>query len=475
MKLNIITYLIIAFTISSLLSCKKKLDVFPTTSEVDGNVITDARSASNVLNGVYYRFANTGKDNNTDAPTIKWYDVSETLPSQLANNLVEGYGGDNFDNFTFDSKTYGIDAIWNYGYKIINAANGFLKNVAPVTNIPFDTKKQMIAEAKFLRAYGNEYLLLFYGQYHIIDSKYGIILRNEFVNSNNINLPRATVAEVYTSILADLDAAISDLPIQNIQKFYANKTAAKILKARVLINRGIDDDYMQVATLMGDVIKDQTFELAPNVKDLFLITGAASKEVVMTLQPFPNQNYKFLNYQFYFSYLVSDSLKSRLLGDPRSQWIYKDYDDAYFGIIPEFTKYFSGDINDPQQTPLSENCYAFRITEAYLLQAEALALSNGDLAQAKMRLKAVMASAGITDFSTVDNASTGAALQLLVVKEEMKNFVGENGADWFALRRLPFETIKTIQPAITRATQLILPIPYSETSTNSKVEQNPGY
>ena len=50
-----------------LMACKEQLNVFPTDKQVDGNVIVDAKSAATVLNGVYYRFANSGTDNN-DVP-----------------------------------------------------------------------------------------------------------------------------------------------------------------------------------------------------------------------------------------------------------------------------------------------------------------------------------------------------------------------------------------------------------------------
>lgn len=473
MKHKNIKYLLFLSVSCFLWACKKELNVYPTTSEIDGNVIVDAKSASTVLNGVYYRFANAGFDYN-NIPSVKWVDVNESIPSELANTLIiPGY--DDFNGFTFNSKTYGIDNIWNYGYALVNAANGFLKNVAPVTSIPDAAKKQMIAEAKFLRAFGNEELLLYYGQYNNVSSNYGIILHDEFVTTDNASQPRSTVAAAYTSILADLDAAISGLPAQNTQTFYANATAAKLLKARVLINRGAAGDYAQVITLTKDAINNGPFVLEASVKDLFLSKGFTSQEVILSVQPFSTENYKFQDYQYYQQYVATDKLKSLLANDPRNQWYYKDYQSPYYGTLPELTKYYSGDINNIAQTPLSENCYAFRLTEAYLLQAEAITLAGGSLADARALLKTVLGHAGVSDFSAVDQATTPAALQLLIVQEEMKSFEGENGADWFALRRLPFATIKTLQPAIAAANQLILPIPDSEIITNNKVIQNPGY
>jgi len=163
-----------------------------------------------------------------------------------------------------------------------------------------------------------------------------------------------------------------------------------------------------------------------------------------------------------------------LKNDPRNQWIYQT---VTYRSTPtaQLTKYYSGSVTIPVQTTLSETCYAFRLTEAYLLEAEAITLSGGDLSQAKSLLTTVMSHAGVTDFTAVNNASTAAALQLLIVKENMKNFISENGEDWLAMRRLPFATLQSLQPNIKLTTQLILPIPSTEITTNSLIIQNPGY
>jgi hypothetical protein len=485
MKHKNIKYILVIFAASLLWSCKKELNVYPTTSEVDGNIIVDTKSAETVLNGVYYRFDDAGVDNN-NVPSVLWTDPNEDFPSQLSGAAIDTYGGAIF-TFTFDKTSADVDLVWIYGYGLVNAANGFLKNIAPLTKIAAATKTQMIAEAKFLRAFGDEELLLYYGQYYDPTSKFGIILRDEFVTTDNINLPRSGVAAAYTSILADLDAAIAGLPVLNTQICYANITAAKLLKARVLINRGATGDYAQVISLMDDVIKNSPFQLEPNVKDIFLTKGLSSKEVVLGIQPYPNESYKFQQNQHNVRYLVSDSLVSLLTNDPRNQWYYKPLPGYYVANANEMTKYFSGDPVPSNtfaavQTPLSEYSYAFRLSEAYLMEAEATTLSNGDLSIAKNLLDTVMVHAGMSmtnpqytaAYTVVNNANTPAALQLLIVKEELKNFAFENGADWFALRRLPFKTIQTIQPAIKDVTRLILPIPISELNENNVI-QNPGY
>lgn len=461
---------------SLLASCKKELNVYPTTSEVDGNVIVDSKSAFTVLNGVYYRFGGAGVDYN-GFPSLNWSDDNEISPSQLSGLLDYTGGGSDLGTFTFDYTNGASYLLWNYNYALVNAANGFLKNVAPVTKIPDAQKKEMEAEAMFLRAFANSQLLLYFGQYNNPSSKYGILLRTEFVDADNINIPRSSVADAYTSILADLDFAITNLPGKNTQIYYANAWAAKLLKARLLINRASAGDYAQVITLTNDIIQNGPFQLEANLKDLFLSKAFTSKEVILGVQPYPNETYKFTEYQLYFQYAGTQELVDLLDNDPRNQWVYKTVQDPYYGQLYQLTKYYSGDTdpNNLAQTATTEYGYPFRLTEAYLLEAEAITLSGGSLDQAKALLKTVEGHAGITDFSSINNANTITDLQVQIVREEMKNFAVENGVDWLALRRLPFDKLKSIRPDVRSVDQLILPIPYGEITSNNKIVQNPGY
>ncbi|MDR6784662.1 hypothetical protein ABIE26_003308 [Pedobacter africanus] len=476
MKFSYKKWLMLVLPAFVFIGCKKELNVFPTDRQVDGNVIIDVKSAATVLNGVYYRFANSSTDNN-GIPSLKWMWVSEVIPSELSGLLVNS-NRDGLGDFTVDRTSYATADKWAYGYNLVNAANGFLKNLEPATTIADDVKKQLQAEGRFLRAFGNADLLFHYGQYRDINSKYGIILRNEFVNSDNIDLPRSGVKETYDAILADLDAAIAGLPPLNTKLSYANVWVAKLLKARVLINRGIGTDYATVISLTNDIINNSKsqFELEGLTKDIFWVKGFQSKEVMMTVQPFPNDTYKYMQYQYYTQYVGTPKLAKMMENDPRLAWTFKPVTKRG-ATVNMFTKYYSGNVTTISPTSLSVNAYPFRLTEAYLLQAEAIALSGADLTLAKDRLKEVMGHAGITDFTTVNTTTNAAAFQVLVVKETMKNFVGENGLDWLALRRLPLLTIQQAEfrPELKSATSLILPVPSTELNANTKAEQNPGY
>ncbi|MBS1665427.1 MAG: RagB/SusD family nutrient uptake outer membrane protein [Bacteroidetes bacterium] len=447
-------------------ACKKQLNVYPTTSLVDGNLITDQVSAQQVLNGVYYRFvASTGT-------STTWYYLQEEDPSVLAG-AIQVFAIASFYNHVLKPPT-DDPGIWSYGYNLVEAANGFVENMTPVTSVGAGVKQRMLAEARFMRAFANAELLLYFGQYYDPASSYGIILRERSANVDDITLPRTGVAAAYTSILADLDAAIGGLPALNTNIYSVNAGTAKLLKARVLMNRGAAGDYAQVISLTKDIISTGPFVLEDSLKDIFLTKGFNSKEVMLGIQPYSGETRKYTAYVGSRN-AITGYLPDLLADDARNQWMYK--------IVPNgsskdyrLSKYYSGDFVAPKQTPLSSNCYAFRLSEAYLLEAEAMTMSGGDLAGAKALLKTVMshAGAGVSEVAAVDGAVTAEALQLEIIKENLRNFAYENGVDWFALRRLPLGTLQTINPRIKNKDQLLLPIPVGELTLN-KVVQNPGY
>ena len=455
-------------------ACKKELNVFPTTSEADGNLITNQLTAQQVLNGVYYRFAGAYADG-TNSYATGYYGVNEEYTSQLSGLITPTYGGSLYSH-TYGPGDYNVAYLWQYYYTLVDAANGFIANMAPVTSVAAAAKQQMLAEAAFLRAYGNSELLLYFGQYDDTSSQYGIILRDKPVSAATINLPRSPVAAAYTSILSDLDAAIQKLPALNTAIYYVNASTAKLLKARVLMNRGTAGDYAEVISLTNDIITNGPFALEDSLKDIFLTKGFNSKEVMLGVQPYPNESDKFYDYQATGNYQAAGFLPEILADDARNQWVYKAYTSLYDGNYNELTKYYSGDPEHPVQTSLSAYSYAFRLSEAYLLEAEAITLSTGDLAAAKTLLTTVMshAGAGATELAAVANATTPAVLQLEIVKENLRNFAYENGVDWLALRRLPLSAIQTLNPLIKDVTKLIFPIPATELMYN-KVIQNPGY
>lgn len=465
MKQTII-YILSLLGIVSQMSCDDQLSALPTQSKVVGNVIVDQKSAEVALNGVYYCFAQGGDDRGT--PSIMWGSYQEISPAYLSGYITRTNGGYFDENAEIQSSDYSVSGMWSYNYKLLNAANGVINQMEPLPSSMFtnNRKAEIIAEAKLMRAFGHYNLLRYFTQFYDTGSKYGALLRDEFVTTENIAKRRSSVAETYSIILEDLEEAINNAPLEN-KNIYGNQWIAKALKARVLIMRGKDTDYDEVVRLTSDIIDNGPYELEENVEDIFKVKGLTSKEVMLGIQPLENQVNRYDTYMYNnrAAYKATARFRALLEDDPREEWLIGllNPTDTIYAI----TKYKGDKV---------EECYAMRLTEVYLLNAEATVRGGKDMDNAKEKLKTVMEHAGITDFTELDAITDRDELLFAIYEETVKNLMFEDGIEWSALTRFPIETILKVKPAIKEINYTILPIPADEFEKNPTVgDQNPGY
>lgn len=469
---KIIIYIPLLALLSTQVGCKKDLNALPESSRVAEVAITDAKTSEIALNGAYYAFANA-------TPIKTSWQNHELYPAMFAGYLGYGFGSLPEE----ENNNAGIsDLYWTESYKLLNTTNGVLKGVGALADNAFtgNRKKEIIGEMHFLRAYAHFKLLSYYGEWMNINSPNGVLLRDAPTTNSTIPKQRSSVKDSYTAILNDLDDAIANAPATN-KNYYVTKWAAMVLKMRVLMSRGQGTDYADVVTLANTVITTSPYTLEANVKDIFRTKGLASNEVILGLTPQTNQekDYYSRSKQYWPSasslYVAKKALKDLIGTDPRSTWVVGGA-SAYVAYSPNtfyFTKYIA---QGSTPTVVSETYYAIRLSEVYLLKAEAIVRSGGPLSDAKAAVKEVMTHAGVTDFSVVDNAATANDLLLQIYYETVKSLVAEDGQEWMALLRLDFATVKQIKPTITTKLQYILPIPHSEFVYNPTIgDQNPGY
>src|SRR5665213_148378 len=149
----------ISLTACSLLlvtSCKKNfLDVKPQGDLTEAAVANDPSLAGKLVTGVYNQLYQGGFGNDIhgilfcNATDVASDDADKgSTPSDQAPQAV------GFDNFTSDlnSNNYYVDRLWNGHYNGVSAANNALASLEQST---FDhlTKRTLIGEVKFLRAY----------------------------------------------------------------------------------------------------------------------------------------------------------------------------------------------------------------------------------------------------------------------------------------------------------------------------------
>jgi hypothetical protein len=474
---QLLKYISIAVCCVALTSCEKELSEPPANARVEGTAITDQRSAQVALNGVYYRFANVTSENIT-------YWRSHHIPGGLLSGML-GYGfGAGADEENNNASSGYTGGIWSENYLMINAANGVIEGVNTLADNKFAGKRkiEIVAESRFLRAYGHFKLLTYFAEWNNLQSKNGVLIRDKFTVLSEVQKTRSTVADTYTQILTDLDFAITNAPVSN-QGLYATKWAAMALKMRVLLTRGQQADFPEANTLGNTLISTGPHKLEPNLKDVFHSKGLSSTEVLLGVKAQAGQELLYSNLSN--SYLPESfslfAAKQTLIDlfsddDPRKSWM--------FGALPPYD-YISPGLSAFQKyvpsgglpTQLSETSYAFRLSEVYLMRAEALLrAASPDIATAKTLVKTVMGTAGVTDFSSIDNAGTVAEMRLQTFYETARNLTGEDGIEWLALMRLPFAQVQQLRPTITTAVQFYFPVPLNEFDSNPLFgDQNQGY
>ncbi|MBS1566827.1 MAG: RagB/SusD family nutrient uptake outer membrane protein, partial [Bacteroidetes bacterium] len=148
---------------------------------------------------------------------------------------------------------------WSAGYATINTVNTFLAGLEQNQNkITAAQYANFTGEAKFIRALCYFALVQIYAQPYTVNNgaSMGLPLRLIAENSNDNNqLPRSSVADVYTQILSDLNAAETALPANYtttiLNSTRATKNTAIALKARVNLTRG---DYPGVVAECSKIV-----------------------------------------------------------------------------------------------------------------------------------------------------------------------------------------------------------------------------
>jgi starch-binding outer membrane protein, SusD/RagB family len=141
-----------------------------------------------------------------------------------------------------------IKQLWDWMFSGVQRANYVLEFK---DKIDFVGKNQIIAEARFLRAYYHFELVKWFG---------GIPMKGDarFSPGDEKAIPRSSVAEVYASIEADLIYASQNLSVLAAQKGRATKGAALALLGKAYLYQG---KYAQAATTLETVITSGNYRL----------------------------------------------------------------------------------------------------------------------------------------------------------------------------------------------------------------------
>lgn len=264
--------LIIAFCVLALAGCKK-LDIAPTDRFSDLTFWTVDVNVTNALNNNYSLLYNSSLYFEPEALSDNAYSPSGDLnliASGNATSLTAKFAGD-----------------WASYYKTIKSVNIFLDNVDQNKTLPQATIARMKAENQFMRAFALFNLSKWYGDVPLPD--------HDLTPEEAQVIPRTSKAAVSDYIIAQLEAAIPNLPSKDQLPASENgritKGAALALEMRTLLYQG--NKMTEVVAVCEKLINNQatygTYSLTPSYSALFSdpATNKTNNESILSLQYVP--------------------------------------------------------------------------------------------------------------------------------------------------------------------------------------------
>lgn len=272
MKHLIINFFGILLVSSLLISCKKWVDYDPK----DDFKITDLEYLKSESD---YRSMAIG----VYSP-LQWLNQVVPIGDMITDNSVSGGEGasdvqslQDIDNFTHNPVNSTLSDLWQASYEGINRANYMQQyktaNLAGVT-ISFAGKDALYGEVYFLRAYYYFTLTKMFGDVPLFVDK-------RLTLAESKTLTRASKANIYKQIEADLAAAIAILPAVQVEKGRATKFAAQALLGKVYLYQ---NKYALAASTLETVITTGPFNLVADFNSIFLPSGENGPESVFEIQ-----------------------------------------------------------------------------------------------------------------------------------------------------------------------------------------------
>ena len=235
----------------------------------------------------------------------------KTFPSD-ESNVGGGDAGDQPPYQELGVYTYGpsnapITAVWQSNYFGIYRANLVLTNVKDDS----DLKKQILAEAKFLRAYYYFEIVSMFG--------HGPLILDELAPSE-YSQPFADAAAIYAQVEKDLNEAIAGLPLKSQyaehDKFRASKGTAQALLGKALLYQ---EKYADAAAAFEGVISSGEYALQENFSTLFLQESEFGIESLFEASWVTSSGYDWGTFQWGGNRAMENNITWQLTG-PRGDY-----------------------------------------------------------------------------------------------------------------------------------------------------------
>ncbi|SDF60650.1 RagB/SusD family nutrient uptake outer membrane protein [Chitinophaga filiformis] len=371
---------------------------------------------------------------------------------------------------------------WASAYDHIFRSNDVIMRCGNASILPETVKKQLIAEARFIRAYWYFYLVNLWGDVPLV-------LTTDYKEIQHSS--RTSKLKVYAQIEDDLKTAIRDLsPLYLDAKSFEpskfrlrpNKAVAQALLARVYLYEAKYSEAEAMASLL--ISNTSTYQLVP-LNDVFSIT---SKETIWALAgPYNNQttNNTFEGYNYILTESPVGSGKPFLSNQLVTAFEAKDqrllkWVGLYTDTLSQHAEvyHYARKYKVKEAAGITEHTVLFRLAEQYLIRAEARA-NLGKMKEALSDVNMIRARAGLTPLNSHNTALNLPNLVRVILKERRVELFAE-GHRWLDLKRTGY--INEVMAAVSaskggtwKPDMQLWPIAASELAANKQLKQNPGY
>ncbi len=462
--------------------CKKLVDIqAPATSISQANIYSSDATAISVLTGIYTEMSIIG------SPFNGLNGIS--LEVGLSADDWTLYSGATSSNFEYAayfqnqlSATIGTGSdFWAPLYSEIYSCNAAIEGISQSTSITPPVRKQLLSEARFLRAFNYFYLVNLFGDVPLaLTTDYKL----------NALLSRTPKTQVYQQIITDLKFAEDSLSTDYLdgslqpysgaaEKVRPTKWAAAAMLARVYLYTQSWDSAEAQSTM---IINNSSLFSLDSLNGVFLKN---SNEAIWQLQPIdagyntgdaqafiiPSTGFSGGTWPVYLSNSLLNSFDS--LDNRKNDWIssYSDNTGTYFYAY----KYKDVNYGDP----VTEYLMVLRLAEQFLIRAEARAQQNTNLMGAENDLNAIRTRAGLS----ITSASSQSDLLAAIQHERRLELFSEWGHRWLDLKRTgSVDSVMTIATPIKsggspwQTYQQLYPLPFvSDIQTDPNLVQNQGY
>lgn len=356
---------------------------------------------------------------------------------------------------------------WNNLYQVISRANYAIKYIPEVSEDDNDFTRQLIGQARALRALSYFYAVRVFGDVPLILEPYETVEQNVFVEKTDKEV-------ILDQIQEDLIFAS-----ENLRESYGSEDdrilftqgAANALLAKVYMWR---KDYQSAIASMDKVLADDLYSLVPIENWTSIFSMGYSNESIFEVGYNETQT-NFLRVLYALGsdshYFPSESFRNSFEeGDLREPLIY----DLTEEEPRKIWKFFGEGFDDESPNPSSNNIVLIRLADIILLKAEAHN-ALGETTQALDLLNTIRERAGLEGLNEQEAIQAYGDVESAILHERLIELCFE-GHRWFDLVRTG-RAVETMQPVngLSDPGNLVWPIHEDALNRNPNLDQNQFY